>query len=214
MNSEAEDRLISRWHGKRSQGWEPLGLTGPASDHPAPPSPRLSFRHKLQNDHVCRGLTSNQLLSFAQKSPKVPTGVRSRRSLWSFWSVALSGCETTGSHRTPTPTPAFPWARGGGGVEREDHTRWGSQGKRPAAPLPPGGSTHSHPEGCQSICESTIGIISFDFRQQASHCALQGSRSCQSPSGVGTAEKERVPGSPLIRAPVLSSDFSFTKMKN
>lgn len=158
--------LISRWHGRCSRGWAPLGSMWPVSGHPAPLFPRLSCMHKLQNDRICKVLTSNQLLSFGQKSPKVPIGVRSQRSLWSFRSVASCRCETTGS-RAPH-APAFCFSLG-----RVTSHQAGKPGQEACCCLcPPGGSTRSHPEGCQSTYNSTIRVTLSDLRQQASHCAL------------------------------------------
>lgn len=57
-----------------ASGLSPAGLR---PDVPPTATPQVSpdARDKLRNYHVCKVLTYNQLLSFGQKSPKVPIRV-------------------------------------------------------------------------------------------------------------------------------------------
>lgn len=181
VRSEDEDRLISRWHGQCLQGWlSSAGLWPGLSTHfHGPGLPPGAQTSQLPHTRV---LTYNQLLSFSQKSPKVPFRVRSWRSPWSFHDVALWRTQTTGSHRSSQLSAGgavMPISGGKPGVRTEPMLLGGSS--RPqtqAATLPP-----------RSACDSTLRAASFGLRKQKLQTALRGPRHPQSPQGLGR-EKE------------------------
>lgn len=92
---------------------------GPSAHFHGPGLPPGAQTSQLPHTKV---LTYNQLLSFGQKSPKVPIRVRSWRSPWSFHNVALCRTQTTGSRRSSQLSAggaAMPTSGGKPGVRKE-----------------------------------------------------------------------------------------------
>lgn len=118
------------------------GLDSAGLRPPRTPSPRFPQMHKLQDDHICKVLTPNQLL-WSKVPQSSHQGQEGSEEPLVFPVVALCRCETSGS----CWPPAFHWgcsadllrrgSGGGDGVCRCLRPR-GKGLPRRQHPLPPG----------------------------------------------------------------------------
>lgn len=149
------------------------GLDSAGLRPPRTPSPRFPQMHKLQDDHICKVLTPNQLL-WSKVPQSSHQGQRGQRNLWSFQSWLCAGVRLL-AHAGPQLSTggAVPTSSGGeAGVGMGSAVACAQEAKASHA-----GSTRSHQEACQGSYHSTIRVISLDLRRQASNCALQDARS-------------------------------------
>lgn len=152
---------------------------GPSAHFHGPGLPPGAQTSQLPHTKV---LTYNQLLSFGQKSPKVPIRVRSWRSPWSFHNVALCRAQTTGSRRSSQLSAggaAMPTSGGKPGGEKGT----GAAG-RSACP-----QTQAATLLPRSACNATSRDASFGLRKQAANCALLGPGSPRVLRGWGKKKK-------------------------
>lgn len=140
-----------------------LGPKPPPHLH-SPGFPRCT--DKLHSDPACKVLTYNQLLSFGQKSPKVP--ISQGQELEESLVFPLGGLGVGVGDR-PLANPSAPQPSTGVSVMMTSGAgSWGWEGESccSEACLPPNrGSAPSYPVACYSACNPTIRVMSFGLRQ-------------------------------------------------